>query len=62
VPIYEYFCTECEKSFDKIVKLEDKEKAVPCDDCGQLTNEIRIAAASFRIRGRGVHKPTSKLD
>jgi putative FmdB family regulatory protein len=34
MPIYEYHCTGCDKTFEKISKTSDS--TLPCPNCGQL--------------------------
>lgn len=33
MPIYEYHCANCNKTFEKLSKMSDSEQ--PCPDCGQ---------------------------
>ena len=60
MPIYEYECKECGLRFEKLQKMSDR----PIDTCPLCFGEVKklISSGSFRIRGKGVYKPTSGLD
>lgn len=33
MPMYTYVCPACEASYDKIVKIDDRDRQI-CEDCG----------------------------
>jgi putative FmdB family regulatory protein len=34
VPIYEYYCPDCDVEFDKLVKLTEANSVQDCPECG----------------------------
>jgi len=34
MPIYEYYCPDCEVEFDKLVKLAEAKAVQDCPECG----------------------------
>jgi len=57
--IYEYNCTECELSVEKIRKMSEREDPVDCE-CGAEMLPIITGGAGFRIIGSGVASPGYK--
>ena len=55
MPIYEYRCDPCEKTFEKIRRMSD-ESPVPCPDCG---DEAKKQLSGFAARTGGVSFSTS---
>lgn len=58
MPTYEYYCSNCENSFDKIVKIAERELPTTeeCPECGAKGNiNLCIGASSlispFRVDG-----------
>ena len=51
--IYEYDCTECELSVEKIRKVSEREDPVTCT-CGAEMLPLISGGAGFSIRGEGV--------
>ena len=45
MPIYEYMCNKCGKSFEKLVFPSDDEKEFHCDSCG--VKDISRIVSSF---------------
>lgn len=60
MPIYEYECNSCKNRIEKLQKLSDEPLEI-CPVCFGTLKKI-ISSGSFRIRGKGVYKPTSGLD
>lgn len=59
MPIYQYDCNECDHTFDKIQKFSD-EPLTQCPKCEFFTlTKVLGQSTSFRIGGKGVHKPTA---
>jgi len=62
---YTFKCTECDEKFE-VVQSMKAEFPTDCPDCaangknGTLT-QIITGGGGFRIYGKGVHKPTSRL-
>lgn len=58
MPTYDYYCSKCEESFEKLLKISEREfpTTEKCPSCGAENSiELCIAAASlvspFRIDG-----------
>lgn len=34
MPIYEYNCEKCGKTFEKLIRASDGDKKIECPDCG----------------------------
>jgi putative FmdB family regulatory protein len=55
MPIYDFKCGECDKEFEKLVRLAD----IPpeCPLCGSKdTKKKEIQAINFELKGVGVYK------
>ncbi|MDF1565562.1 MAG: zinc ribbon domain-containing protein [Deltaproteobacteria bacterium] len=35
MPLYEYRCQPCERTFEKIRRISEREEPVPCPECGE---------------------------
>lgn len=53
MPIYEYQCSSCGHSFDKLVKMGAE--APPCPECGAEVQK-KVSAAGFILKGGGWYK------
>tara|TARA_B100000780_G_C21121943_1_gene454526 strand:+ start:2346 stop:2711 length:366 start_codon:yes stop_codon:yes gene_type:complete len=51
--IYEYDCTECEVSVEKMRRMSEREDPVACE-CGANMLPIITGGAGFKIQGGGV--------
>lgn len=47
MPIYEFYCLQCEKEFEKLV-MGGNSRAVDCPDCG--TAEVEKMFSTFAIK------------
>jgi putative FmdB family regulatory protein len=43
VPIYEYYCADCEMEFDKLVKLSDASVVQNCPECGGRHTQKKLS-------------------
>ena len=59
VPIYEYACTACGHTLEKLQKLSDA-PLTECPECGKSTLEKQISAAGFRLKGGGWYETDFK--
>lgn len=50
--MYEYACTECGHSVDKLVRASDPEPT-ECPECGKHGLKRQISAAAFALKGTG---------
>ncbi len=61
MPTYVYQCTECGNEFETTQSMKD-DPLKHCDKCDKDTlKRVIQPAGGFRIHGRGVHRPTSRL-
>jgi len=51
MPVYDYICHDCNKSFEQILTLQEHEKAVICPHCGSKNVE-QEAAAFYAVTGK----------
>jgi putative FmdB family regulatory protein len=54
MPIYEYFCKSCDKTFESFQKITDKPLA-NCPECGKKVKRL-ISSTSFALKGGGWYK------
>jgi putative FmdB family regulatory protein len=59
MPIYEYKCTECEHTLEKLQKMSD-DPLVECPECGKASLQKMISAAGFRLKGGGWYETDFK--
>jgi putative FmdB family regulatory protein len=55
VPIYEYRCKKCGKTFEYMQSISEGAKR-KCEACGQLALEKLISQTSFQLKGAGWYK------
>lgn len=63
MPTYTYQCQKCEVAFEAVQSMKD-EPLKDCPECqaeNSLQKLILTTGGGFRIYGRGVHKPTSRI-
>jgi len=55
MPIYEYWCTECRQSFEKLRAIGSKDSEVSCPRCGAPVKRMVsvVAALSLSREGAG---------
>ncbi len=51
MPIYQYLCKECGKSFDVLFKSASERKEVLCPNCG--SKDVEKSFAAFSVKGGG---------
>lgn len=55
MPIFAYYCDECEAEFDELLTQKADVEAYfdhhPCKGCGNRAERIRVAAVSFKFAG-----------
>ncbi len=57
MPIYEYVCKSCQKSFEKLVKSMSGEEKVKCPECG--SSKTAKALSVFAVGGEPAGKSSS---
>ncbi len=60
MPIYQYFCSACEKTTELFVSIKEAEEKIACE-CGEPAYRI-ISPCTFLLKGdpRGWDKPAIK--
>lgn len=49
MPIYEYVCDKCGKTFDQLKSVGERERPGPCPECGSRGAKRRVSSvADFR--------------
>lgn len=52
MPVYDYFCNDCHKEFEKVLTLTEHDKeAIKCPKCGSRNVE-QEAAAFFAVTSK----------
>lgn len=51
MPMYEYSCNKCGKTFEKLVRISDRDKQINCPNCGS-DETIRLLSL-FGVGGSG---------
>jgi putative FmdB family regulatory protein len=51
VPIYEFNCPACGRTFEKLQSLEEKPVA-PCPECGEPAEKIMSASGGYVMKGQ----------
>lgn len=59
MPIYEYECTSCGHTLEKLQKVSDPPLS-ECPQCHQATLQKLISAAGFRLKGGGWYETDFK--
>lgn len=59
MPIYEYTCTDCGSTLEKLQKMSDA-PLKDCPECGKATLEKQVSAAGFRLKGGGWYETDFK--
>jgi len=57
MPIYEYSCADCQRTFEKMRPMKRADDAVSCPDCGgvQTKRGLSLFAAFSKGNGEGSH-------
>jgi putative FmdB family regulatory protein len=59
MPMYEYNCRKCGKTFEKLIKVSDMDKKVECPDC--KSSDVRRVFSVFGVGGSTSSKGTGTL-
>jgi len=55
MPVYEYYCPDCDIKFEKLVPLSRAQEQPPCPNCGGgKAQKLLSTFASVRSSGNGV--------
>jgi putative FmdB family regulatory protein len=61
MPIYDFACSACGHSFERLQKLSDADPTV-CPNCGKASVSRQLTAPSFRLAGSGWYETDFKKD
>ena len=61
MPIYEFACSACGNSFERLQKMSDADPSV-CPNCGEEAVSRQLSAPSFRLAGSGWYETDFKKD
>ena len=59
MPIYEYECSECGHTLEKLQKISDA-PLTDCPSCGKPALQKLVSAAGFRLKGGGWYETDFK--
>lgn len=61
MPIYEYYCPDCEIEFDKLVRMSEADAQQPCPECGSQNSHKKLStfATSGGTTSRGASSSSS---
>jgi len=54
MPIYEFVCEKCSKTYSKLFRINENVTSIPCE-CGERAYKI-ISTTSFKLKGKGWYK------
>ena len=52
MPIYEYVCPECRKTFEEWLRIDDDNAERPCPECGLAAPRV-LSPTTFILKGGG---------
>lgn len=55
MPIYDYRCSDCGKTYDVFHKVREVKEDVVCPHCHSSAHLRLISAPSIRVKGRGAY-------
>jgi len=61
MPIYEFECTECGDTFERLQKISDADPT-DCPKCGAPRVKRKLTAPAFRLAGSGWYETDFKKD
>jgi putative FmdB family regulatory protein len=57
MPIYDYQCSDCGKSYDVFHKVREVEKDIVCPNCNSAKHVRLISAPAFSMKGDRSSEP-----
>ena len=62
MPIYEYVCQKCNKEFEAIRSMSEKDKPLECEKCGSKKVKRKLALAHAQSGGSAVPGTSSSCN
>lgn len=59
MPIYEYFCPDCNTEFEKLVRLSESNITPICPECGEKHAQKKLSAFATSGGGHSVSTASS---
>lgn len=61
MPIFDFFCSNCQETFEELVPLHTVE-STSCHSCGSAEKVSKVVGAPklFKLIGDGFYKPSQK--
>lgn len=53
MPIYAYHCDDCEKDFDRFLKVADYDQPQKCEHCNSENTQKKVVMTNFNLPGDG---------
>lgn len=58
MPIYDYQCNECGKTYDIFHKVREVEEDILCPECGSVKHTRLLSAPSFAMKNSAPEAPS----
>lgn len=58
MPIYEYVCTKCGNTEERLLSVDEGSKDQQCSHCTYYMIKLVSAPAGFKLKGEGFYKPS----
>jgi putative FmdB family regulatory protein len=59
MPLFEFECVECLRSFEGLVRISKENHRVICPFCGSDLTRKKISTFASRLDGASIHAPSS---
>jgi putative FmdB family regulatory protein len=56
MPVYEYYCDNCDKVFDSLQPIAKSDQPVSCPDCGRKSDRIMPTTVATMSRRKGLRE------
>lgn len=53
MPIYQYTCTKCNKTMDKLVSIKDSDTTFKCECGAEMKRTFSATNTTFELKGKG---------
>lgn len=55
MPLYEWYCLKCKKTYEIMTKISDKDNIIYCDKCRSIMKP-KVSRGGFKLKGKGWFK------